>query len=43
MDVENSQESHNPVEIGDLRILAIQEHGGILRVQPDAVRPLRGR
>ena len=40
MFVENSTESHNPVEIGDLRLLTIQGQGGYSRVQPDAESPL---
>ena len=39
--MENSPESHKPVEINDLRLLMILWSGGISRVQPDAERPLR--
>ena len=42
MPVENCPESHKPVEIGDLLLLAIQEWGGIPEVQPGAERLLTG-
>ena len=41
--MENPSESHKAVEIGDLRILAIQEWGGYPIVQPCAERRLTGR
>ena len=43
MDVENSIESHKPVEIGDLLAPNNAVAGRILGVQPDAQRPLTGR
>ena len=41
--VENSPESHKPVEISYLRLLTSQEVRGIPRVPPGALRPLTGR
>ena len=41
--VENRLDSHKPVEIGDLRLLTIQERAGHLRVQLGAIRLLTGR
>ena len=32
--VENSLDSHKPVEIGDLRFLTIQERGGVPESNP---------
>ena len=43
MVVENSLDSHEPVEIGNLRPLTIQGCGAYFRVQPGAERPLTGR
>ena len=43
MVVENSPESHKPVEIGVLRFLTIPECDGHNLDQPGAERPLRGR
>ena len=43
MDVENSIESHKPVEIGDLRPCGDPAPVGMVRVQPDAQKPLTGR
>ena len=43
--VENSFESHNPVEVSDLRILTIQERGGYrpTRCEKTADGPLRDK
>ena len=41
--VDNSLESHKPVEIGGLRVLMILQRGAYQKLQPGAERPLTAR